>query len=244
MDIKYILRTYQSIAISIAVLVFCISAVIGGVIPSVQKVRELFISVSALTKDNTMLKDKTALLDSYSEEDLKQKLVVVLSAVPGDKGLPGLFSTVEAVANTAGVKITDMTVTGGSVASSSAGKQSASEKKVGSHIIPFTVSVIGTASSIQQFIMLAPTVRRLMRIRLFSILFSKSDAELTVTLSMDAFYEPYVTPLGSTSSVLTALSTSELEFIDTLSTFPLVGQVSEAAPATAVTEQKSNPFSP
>lgn len=243
MDIKNILRTYQSIAISIAVLLFCITALIGGVIPSVQKVKELFISVSSLSKDNAMLKDKTELLDSYTEEDLKQKLAVVLSAVSGDKGLPSLFSTVEAVAETAGVRMVDMTVTGGIVASSSAGKQSASEKKVGSHIVPFTVTVTGTEVSIQQFIMLAPAVRRLMRIRLFSIIFSKSDQELTVTLSMDAFYEPYVSQLGGTSSVLTPLSESELAFIDTLSTFPLVGQATQAAPATAVTEQKLNPFS-
>lgn len=125
MDIKNILRTYQGIAVSIAVLVFCGIALFSGVIPSIQKVKEMFVAVSSLKEDNAKLIGKAEILESYDEQDLKQKLSLVLSAVPGNKGLPGLFSTVEKVAKTAGVTLLNMSVTGGTIASISAQKQSA-----------------------------------------------------------------------------------------------------------------------
>ena len=198
----------------------------------------MFVAVSSLKEDNAKLIGKAEILESYDEQDLKQKLSLVLSAVPGNKGLPGLFSTVEKVAKTAGVTLLNMSVTGGTIASISAQKQSAAEQKVGSRTIPFMVTVVGTSASMQKFITLAPRVRRLMRIRSFSTLFSKNDVPITVTLSMNAFYEPFVTSLGGASSVLTALSASELALIEQLSIFPLVGHEVQTIPMTAVTEQR------
>lgn len=244
MDIQKLFHLYQGIGVSLAVLLFCVIAVIGGVFPSVNKLKESFVSIQALSMDNSMLEKKLSILESYDEATLKEKLAIALSAVPGDKGMPGLFGTVETVAGTAGVTILSMNVTGGSVASSSAAsKQSALEKQLGSRVLPFSVTVIGTFPSLQKFITLLPSVRRLMRIRSFSISFPKNDKPLSVTLSMDAFYEPYMTALGGTGSVVTALSDAELAVLDTLSQFPLVAQVEDASLSVSATlENKPNPF--
>ena len=91
---------------------------------------------------------------------------------------------------------------------------------------------------------LAPTVRRLMRIRSFSIQFPKNDKPLTVSMVMDAFYEPSITALGGASSVISAITTAEQATIDTLALFPLLSEAisvgdEEVAPSV---EQKLNPF--
>lgn len=242
MDIQKILRTYQSLAVSLAVLIFCVIAFFGGVLPSIQKVSELFLTVQSLTEDNKGLEKKIQILDGYDEEDLRAKLAIVLSTVPGDKGLPGLFGTVEAVAGSAGVTIVDMNVVGGKVATTAATKQTKQELEVGSRILHFTTTVVGSLPAMQDFITRVPTVRRLMRIRSFAITFPKNDKPLTVSLALDAFYEPYVTSLGGAASVVSALSTSELAIIDTLSTFPLVVQTAEALPEPTVGQIKLNPF--
>ncbi len=243
MDVKHILRTYQAVAISIAILLFCVIALLYGVIPSFKNVGELIVSMQVLEKDNASLTNKIEILDRYDETDLKEKLGVVLSAVPGDKGLPALFGTVEEVAGQAGVTLADMNVSGGLVSTASATKQSPLEKQLGTRALPFTVTVVGGLSNMQEFITKVALVRRLMRIRAFSITFPKNDKPLTISLSLDAFYEPYITSLGGVTAVISPLSDEELSTIDTLTSFPLMASSTEAVPLSPITgTTKANPF--
>ncbi len=248
MDTQRFIRLYQGIAVSVVALIFCIIAVFGGVIPSMKKIGELVLIAQSMSQDNAALEKKISILESYDETELRDKLGIVYSAVPGDKDIPGLFGTVELVAAETGVTILDMSVAGGKVSSASAIKQTPLEKQLGTRILPFTVSVVGNFPSIQKFITLAPTVRRLMRIRSFAIQFPKNDKPLTVSLIMDAFYEPSVTALGGAGLVITAITDGELATIDTLSLFPLLSQATNAhvvlPTPNSVTEQKLNPFAP
>lgn len=245
MDIQRIIRTYQQLAVSVAVLVFCVIAFFSGILPSFKTVRDRFIALYALGKDNEQLTQKVELLNRYEEIDLKDKLSVLFSAVPGDKSLPSLFGTVEAVANETGVTIVDMSVSGGLVASASASKQSPLEKKLGSRIVPFTVTVEGSLSNMQQFIINIPLVRRLMRIREFSITFPKNNKPLTVSFLLDAFYEPYETQLGGTGALIKPLNDDELSIIDKLTKFPLMlsaNSENQSVASSSTTTVKSNPF--
>lgn len=242
MDVKHILRTYQAVAISIAILLFCVIALLYGVIPSFKNVGELIVSMQALEKDNASLTKKLAILDRYDEADLKEKLGVVLSAVPADKGLPELFSTVEEVAGKTGVSIADMNVSGGLVSTASAAKQSPLEKQLGTRTLPFTVTVVGGLSNMQEFITKVAVVRRLMRIRAFSISFPKNDTPLTISLSLDAFYEPYITSLGSVTQEISPLSDEELNTIEKLTGFPLMATSTETVLPSPMGTTKANPF--
>lgn len=245
MDSQRFIRLYQGIAVSAVAIIFCIIALLGGVLPAIKKISELALTINSMNQDNASLGKKVAILESYDEVELKDKLGIVYSAVPGDKDIPGLFGTVELVAAQTGVTILDMNVSGGKVSSASAIKQTPLEKQLGTRILPFTVTIVGDFSSMQKFITLAPTVRRLMRIRSFSIQFPKSDKPLTVSMVMDAFYEPSVTALGGAGSVIASITTSEQATIDKLALFPLLSEattIGDAETAVPRVEQKINPF--
>lgn len=237
-------RVYQNIVISGIIILVCVVGLAVGVIPAVKKNIDQAQVSRDVAAQLDMLQRKIDVLDSLDEDVLRRNLDTVLSAVPQDKSLPTVFTVVEGVAAQAGVSLSDMHIAGvGSVASQS-GSQSALEKQLGTHVLPFTVTVQGPFASIQQFIMLTPTVRRLLRLRTFSITFPKQAEVLRVNLQMDAFYEPFPTNLGSVGTVITPLSEKEQSLVERISQFALISGVAAALPPPSIGSGKVNPFSP
>lgn len=240
-----IYKDYQHILTSAVLIIFCIIGVVAGVIPAVHTIIDQIGVSRDLAQELDTLQQKIDVLDSLDENVLRQNLQTVLSAVPGDKSLPSVFGTVEGVAAQAGVEITDMNIAGvGSVATQS-GTQTALEKQLGTRVLPFAVTIQGSFSAIQQFIFLTPSVRRLLRLRTFSMTFPKQAEVLRVSLQMDAFYEPFPTTLGKLGTVITPLSEKEQLLVDRISQFALINnEATTALPQPALGEGKANPFSP
>lgn len=243
-QLSRVYRAYQNIVISGIIILFSIVGVIVGVVPATQKILNQFEASSVLAEELDTLQRKIDVLDSLDEEGLRQNLDTVLSAVPGDKSIPTVFNAVEGVAAKAGVTITDMTIAGVGNVSTQSGVQTALEKQLGTRVMPFSVTIQGPISAIQQFIVFTPQVRRLLRLRTFSMTFPKKEEALRVNLQMDAFYEPFPTSLGSVGTIITPLSEKDHALIERVSQFELISGVAAVLPPPSLGEGKVNPFAP
>jgi hypothetical protein len=238
-------RTYQNFIVSGSILFFCILGLFLVTLPFGNRVRELYAEVDTIVTETDALTRKLNTLNSLDEGTLRQQLGDVLSAVPSDRSYPTLFETVEGVAAQTGVSIVNMNITGGtSLATASASKATVAEKQLGTRTVPFSVSVTGTVSQIRDFIALAPSVRRLLRIRTFNISYPEEERPLTITIDMDAFYEPLPSSIGSAKSVLPNITDAEIEVINKLSQLPLASGASASLPPPAIGQARANPFAP
>lgn len=238
-------RTYKDVLMSVAILVFCFLAVFVALIPAVRKTFGLLSEMRTLRDKAQLLTEKLTTLDALSEETLRNDLSTVLSAVPADRAFASLFETVEGVAGRTGVTLVDMSMSGAAtLATPSATKLSAAEKKLGTRTVPFIVTVNGTLSALEQFITLVPNVRRILRIRTFSLTFPKTERPISIMIEMDGFYEPLPTNLGATNATLPRLSEAHETVIARLNDMPLIGGSSTALPPPFIGKVKENPFAP
>ena len=239
-------HTYQNITLSIGVIIFCLFGYFGGVIPVFGKIQGIFQQKQALLEEREILTNKLTILDRLNEDSLRADLTTILTAVPTDKSVPSLFRAVEGVANATGVSVSTITVAGvGNVATGSAQPgQTAVEKQIGAHVTPFVVNILGSFDNVQDFITMAPQVRRLMRIRTFALQFPKDDTPLNVSLDMDVFYEPLPTSLGAVSQPIFDLTPQEKQALLTISDYPNAGIVSDIGETPSAPVTKPNPFLP
>ena len=168
MQFDKLFKKYQNTIVSAVILLFCVLAAIFAVIPSVAKVQQLAADLRVMTEESTALKKKLDTLVTLDEATLRTNLTNVLSAVPAERSFPTVFETVESVAAQTGVSVVSMSISGGaSLATPTASQVSAADKKLGTRTIPFSVTINGSLTGIEQFIALIPQVRRLLRIRVF-----------------------------------------------------------------------------
>jgi hypothetical protein len=231
--------------VSVVILIFCAVGLVAGAIPAGQKIKEQYDTMKVLADTNAAMQKRLDVLNSLDEVTLRNDLATAVSAVPGDKALPSIFSTAEALAVQAGVSLLEMSLSGGGALASASGavKATATEKQLGTHIVPFTVTVEGSLPNIQQFIALAPAVRRLLRIRTFAITAPQGDKPLSISVEMDAFYEPFPTSVGGAGTSISPLSAAEESTLAKLGQFPLIGGETTVVQPAAV-PSKNNPFSP
>lgn len=239
------IRTYQSIIVSASLLLFCLMGTVFGAVPSLQKVQELAGQIREISEQTTGLQKKLDALTNLDEETLRRQLTIVLSAVPAERSFPTLFETIEGIGAQTGVNVMQMHLSGGTtLATPSAAKVSAADKKLGTRTVPFSVTISGSLPAVQQFIALAPNVRRLLRIRTFSIIFPRDVRPLTVAIEMDAFYEPLPTSLGTAKTLIPALSAADDTIITRLGALPLITQENGELPPPLIGRVKENPFFP
>lgn len=239
------LRPYQNLIMSGGIILFCVVGILFAAVPSLVKVKEMIQTTVTLRQEIQALSAKQAILQNLDELSLREQLVNALSAVPAERSFPTLFETVEGVAAQTNVAIKTMSLAGGTtLATPSAAKISATEKKLGTRTVPFTVTVQGGMRDLEMFITRAPGVRRLLRIKTFSITFPKDVSPITVSVDMDAFYEPLPTSIGKTGAALPTLTASDEEIITRLSQLPLITSQATEAPPPHVGKVKSDPFSP
>lgn len=238
-------RQYQGAIFSAVILVFCTLALFLGIIPAVQRIQEMFLALQTANDENAVLDQKLSVLNSLDEFVLREKLNQILSAVPSERSFPSLFETIEGVARETNVSIADMSISSGTtLATPSASKATATEKKIGTRTVPFSVTVEGELSALQAFISRTPEVRRLLRIKVFSMSFSDDVARTSISVDMDGFYEPLPTNLGSAKATLPTISDADEELIGKISALPLMTQEHAELPPPVVGKQKTNPFAP
>lgn len=229
-----------ALAMGIAVLAFFL-----GVVPLIGKTGALQNRSRELTGEITVLKEKRMALDALDEETLRTQLFSLLSAVPSDKSLPLLFSTLDSLSAETGITVSDMAIVSpGAIASASGQqKQSLLERDIGSNLLTFSITIDGNLDQIRSFLEKAIAVRRFFRVRQFSLGFTSGTVG-KVRVSMDAFYAPLPTSIGKTSQPLTPLTEVEQNLLERVGALPLLGAEfsAEELPPPDAGGGKTNPF--
>ena len=242
-------RTYQGLIISGIMVVGVVIGVFLGLIPTVQKIITLRSESSVLVGEDELLRAKAATLDDSDEATFKQYLAELAVAVPADKSLTSVFSTIDGLGVLTGVSLSNFTLTKpGALATQSAIRLSNEEKQVGSSLLPFSLTVEGSYAQIHNFLATVNRVRRFFRVRYFDIAFS-ADETVSAKLGMDAFYALLPTALGSAEQAIEALSPDDQDIIRKVAELPILSEMVSTqsagqAPLSPTTTSRDDPFAP
>jgi Tfp pilus assembly protein PilO len=247
MPIQKLLRTYKGLLIAIAMIGICIAAVILGIIPAIGKINAIRTEMVTLAVLTEQLQTKNEIINATDESVYRTQLQELVAAVPSDKSLTTLFSTIDAVAASSGVTLSDLSlVKPGSLATESAAKQSNEEKQIGSNLLPFSVTVNGDYPQIHEFLAQIVNVRRFFRVRNFIISFVDLSG-ISVRMEMDAFFAPTSLNPALFDKPFEALTQEEEDIIRKISALPIAGQIPLPASSVilpSVNSTRSDPFTP
>ncbi len=246
--IRRIIRLYQSFIISGVIILFCLIAFFVGIIPGFNKIFSMVKTVYEQTKTVQLLEEKINILNALDEQLLASYATAAISAVPADKSLGTIFSTIDGLTSQEGVAVSGISLSSiGSVATEAAKKLSQEEQKIGVNIVPFSIIVMGPIEQVRNVVEKAVKIRRLFRIRNFDLSFDNKSGTTKSTIQMDAYYVPVPKNMGKISDVLKPLSDDEIQVITKISALPLVTKsvLIGTESAQVQTEPRSlDPFSP
>jgi Tfp pilus assembly protein PilO len=252
-DLKKFYRTYKSLVISVGILLACGAALLLGIIPLIQTTIGLDAQRRVQAIQVGALQQKLTVLQSMDEGKLRQDLQMLLSAVPSDKSLGTVFSTVDGLSTQTGLSIDSFSITKpGSLSTASAQQLTVDEQAVGSNIVPVSIHFTGTLDQIRTFLTSAVLVRRFLRIRSIDInlrqgnsapVASSSGTMASVSMTIDAFYSPIPSSIGSVSQAIDGLKTSDTDIIAKVAAIQLITPPSAGLSLPSSTGLKPDPFS-
>lgn len=242
MQLNKIVRPYKNLIIMAVGSLLAIAGIVFGVVPLAQKTIALAGGVRALTAEVDLLRRTSATLQLLDEATLRRSVLTLASAVPSDKSLPSILTTLDTVSGGSGIALTDVSLTKpGSLATESAKKLTRDEVKIGANLLPFSVSGRGTFEQVQSFLTSVVSVRRMFRLRSMSVLLSGGLS--TVLADLDAYYFPYPTTVGPATGV-SGLTEAEEKTITSIGLLPLSSVTSVSTISASAPSGKNDPFTP
>jgi Tfp pilus assembly protein PilO len=217
--LRRIYRLHKSLVIHSGLLVIGILGLFSALIPSVQKTMTVVKGLRTLNAEIAQIQKKVSVLASLDQNVLEQSAAAVLSAVPEDKSVSTLLSTVEAVAGRNGLFISDISIE--RIGSVSTGSGSMAVKKDGNSMTE-TISLQGELLQLRNFLTESLRVRRLMRIKDMQLTSLPKSNLVTAKLSIEVFYQPLPTSIGKASDPMEPLSQKEMDTLEKVTSFPVV----------------------
>ncbi len=214
--------------------------IIFGIFPGARRAYELYNKLGEERQEVADLQARVNLLASFDEAVLFEQLSTLTSAIPVDKSIPTILSTVDGVSAKTGSVFASMQLASpGSIATEAARRQTSEEAALGSFLLPFTLTVEGDYSKLRDTLDVLVTSRRLLRIKNFTLSFSKTGQGRAV-VSMDTLYAP-LSKISPSGRKVTPLTQKETEFLTRVANIPLL-----ATPLAigATFEPRPDPFSP
>jgi hypothetical protein len=217
-----------------------------AIIPGISHIQDLLRSSDTVNKENTVLKKKINILSSFDEETLGGYMSTLLSAVPADKSIASILTTIDSVAAKNNIMVTDLSILNpGSISSESASPKT-SNTKLGSNTIRISAGIKGSETDIFSFISMIRKVRRLIRVATVSESYvgSESSPSASVKLDLEAFYAPLPKTLGKIEAEVLPLSANEELSVTKISEYPLeYNMVSSESQIQVESGNKIDPFS-
>jgi hypothetical protein len=240
--VRRIIRLYQSFIISGTIVLFCLIAIFVGIIPGAQKIYRMVTGMYEQMKTVQKLREKINILNSLDTQLLESYAAAAITAVPADKSLGTIFSTIDGLTTQEGVAVGGISLSSiGAVATEAAQKQTKDEQQIGVNIVPFSIIVVGPIEQVRNVVEKAVKIRRLFRIRNFDLSFDNSSGTTKSTIQMDAYYVPLPKNLGKMTDVLKPLSDEEVTIVEKISALPLVTR--DAPVSTESTQMQTGPRS-
>ena len=109
--VRRLLLLYQGFVLSGAILIFSVPLVVFVLIPGIQKTRDLFNRLTAVREEVDELNAKFRLLSALDEENVRERLIILLSGIPQDKSVSSVLGTIDGLAQETGVSIIDLGLT-------------------------------------------------------------------------------------------------------------------------------------
>lgn len=244
MQLQKIFRDNRSVIIMTAIILFSLAGFVYGVVPLVKQIIVVSESVSQLSADIAKLEQKSSVMGQLDETTLRDNLLTLVSAVPPDKSLVSVLSTVDGVAGDSGVTLVNLQLSRpGSIATQSARKLTVQEAKAGANILSFSAEISGTYDQVRAFLSKVASVRRYFHLVAFDISFIGTN--VAARMDLEAYYAPYPTALGDVTSPISPLTDKEKTTLANLESYPVysTGSVSTTAVQAPITGGKTDPFS-
>lgn len=225
--IRRFVRLHTQFVLYSAMLLIGSIGIIFVLIPAIQNSIALARDLQTLTVETSHIQQKVTSLSALDDQILQQTAQDVLSAVPAERSVSTLLSTVEAVAVKNGLSIADLSIEG--IASLATGSARPATKIEGNSLLE-TISLQGELTQVRNFLADCVKVRRLMRIKTISLNSLPRTTLVTVKLTIEMFYTPLPLSIGKPSDPLEPFSQKELATLTQLGTYPVVYATSAQLP--------------
>lgn len=222
-SLKKKIKKYNGFFFPFCIVSLVIIIMLFGILPAVQKTRDIFEQGKLVQTEVNELNDKVTVLDSIDEAVLESKLQIATSAIPVDQSLATVLQTVETIGAGVGASIHTITVDSSeNISTAAAHARSEQERKLGANILPFTINAHITFDQMKEFLMKTSTVRRFIRAKAFN-LSSDTEEGLTTSVSFDAFYLPLQSQNSNTP--LAPLTQGDESLLSKISAYEHAGQL-------------------
>ena len=237
--IRKFLRPYQEFILSAGLLAVSAIVIIFGIAPGVGKVYDVWTQLQKEQQEVAALRVKSQFLASLDETTLFNQLSTLTAAIPVDKSVPTILSTIDGVSAKTGSIFSSLQLAApGSLATEAAKRQTTEEAALGSYLMPFTLNMEGTYAKLRDTLSTLTSSRRLLRIKNFTISFQGDVGR--ALLNMDTMYAPL--PKAVTGKTLVPLTAGENAILTTVGALPLLSTSGTFTGLPSGT--RSDPFSP
>lgn len=242
-ELRRILRTNSSFLISLVMISIAIAGSIWGLVPFGKTLFSMYKDLNTVRTKTVTLSAKYSTLGSLDESQLALDGNDLLQAIPSDKDVATILSTIEQSANSSGLGIVNVTIANpGSLATEAAQRQSVEEKQLGSGIITSGVTVEGPLENIKTYLSTLQKVRRVLRVQSAEVLIREGGVA-RANITVDSFWAALPTTLGDIAAPLPPRSSGEDELLAQIRAFPVSYQTLLTAGPVSF-PPKANPFSP
>jgi len=218
LKIRRFIRMNTSLVVYSVLLLMGVIALFVGLVPAVQNGITLIRDLQTLQDEMKRIGKKVTMLSALNQGEVERRSEDVLLAVPTDKSVSTLLSSVEAVAFKNGLSISDMSIEAiGSLATDSGIQQTKPE----GNTITETVSLRGTLIQLREFLSEVVRVRRLMTIKNMALTAIPKSTQITAQLSIEVYYQPLPATIGKASDPFEPFSQKEIDTLDKVASYPL-----------------------
>ncbi|MCL4359671.1 type 4a pilus biogenesis protein PilO [Patescibacteria group bacterium] len=240
--VRALYRKYRSAVLSTAILLLAFTVFFAGIVPGARAIITVLSDAGTASSQVAALSTKYQFLRGLDEATLRRNLNLLLTALPGDKSVPSILSTIDGVAAESGISVQGFEIASvGPTASGSAARQTVEERKIGSYLIPYSLVFLATPEETRKFFSAVTAVRRLSRVKNFTLTVRDPETYYIHT-ELETFYQPLAAVIGSINAPLSPLTEQESTFLETLGKYPLMSQYAPAVETGSVGGVTRNPF--
>lgn len=235
------IRTYQGFILP--TLIYAASALViyYGIIPGIKAVQRYYDESNRLAKDVVAIKKHVNVLQALDDDVLQRQVDILVAAVPTDKSLGTVLSTIDTAASQVGATLIGLIIKApGSIATGSALPAAKVDPKLSQNTILSEINVNGTPEQINQFLDTLVKIRRLVRVSQANISYGEENVVKT-TLTVEGFYSILPEVLSKPTDEIVLLTAKQEDLIARLEAYPVIGQ--DFGPIQLVPGDKTDPFS-
>jgi len=236
LKIRRFIRLHKHLALYGAVFIVTLIALIVGLIPAISKSVKLVSDLRTMQDDINRIQTKVSMLQNLNQQELEKYASDMLAAVPADRSLTTLLSTIDSLAVKHNLFISDMSIEGVTSLASRSG--AVAIKAEGNSLIE-TISLQGELLNLRNFLSDCIRVRRLMRVKDLVLTSMPKSNLITAKLTVEVFYLPFPQTIGKISDVIEPFSQKEMTTLATIQSFPMLFSMGSGASVQSITPVKT-----